>query len=168
MSIEVEETIIEVEGLKNDTLIKVFVELGKIKGDSRLLILVTNGFLELLVNNLIDTKCKNAKRITSNHRDYPYSAKLLLLNEIEVLPDDVYQVLDWLRKLWNRAAHEPLFDVAKSDLTHLKNQNWHDPSKLYNFCAAIIGSLWNEHLDVFVPVFAPSLSGKAEEILKST
>lgn len=42
---------------------RVFRELHNVQDNDRLLVLVTHGFLELLVNALIDAKCKNAKRI---------------------------------------------------------------------------------------------------------
>ncbi|MBV9959742.1 MAG: hypothetical protein JO360_15060 [Acidobacteria bacterium] len=148
----------------DDTIIKVFMELGKVKESPRLLVLVAHGFIELLVNTVIDAKCKNSKKITSNRRDYPHSAKLLILNETGVLPDDLYRIFDWFRKLRNRAAHEPIFSVTKSDLSILKNKKYHDPENLYEFCTVLIGGFWNEHLDILGPVFAPRImSGEGDK-----
>ncbi len=52
--------------LKEDMLFRVFRELSIVKDNTRLLVLVTNGFMELLINRLIETKTKNAKKIKSN------------------------------------------------------------------------------------------------------
>ncbi len=54
---------------------------------TRFQVLITQGFVELLVNAVIDAKCKNAKKITSNTRDFPYSTKLLILHELGLLSD---------------------------------------------------------------------------------
>src|SRR4051794_28612572 len=94
---------------ETDQDLKFFGQLRSVKGNPRILVLSTNGFLELLVNAVIDTKCKNGKKITSSNRDFSYSTKLLILNEVGLLPDGFYRILDWFRRIRNRAAHEPFF-----------------------------------------------------------
>src|ERR1051325_9240377 len=78
--------------------------------DRRSVVILGHGFLELLVNTLIDAKCKNAKKITANNRDCSHSANLVLLHELGLLSDESYSIFDWFRRLRNRAAHEPFFD----------------------------------------------------------
>ncbi|HGH6027991.1 TPA: hypothetical protein AB5H75_004022 [Vibrio mimicus] len=149
--------------LKEDMLFRVFRELSIVKDNTRLLVLVTNGFMELLINRLIETKTKNAKKIKSNGQSFPYATKLLILNEINVISNESYEVFEWFRKLRNNSAHSPVFEVTKNDLKNLSYEQYHDPSDFYNLCTAFIGSLWNNHVDVFGPVFAPGVVGNREK-----
>jgi hypothetical protein len=61
------------------------IELGRVKNEHRMLILLTSGFIELLVNALIDAHCKNSKKINDSNRDYTLSVKLVLLHEMGIL-----------------------------------------------------------------------------------
>ena len=143
----------------NDPVIKFFGELYKVKDNPRLVALLGHGFLELLINTLIDAQCKNAKKIVSNQRDYPHSAKLLILNELGIISDDLYRNFDWFRKIRNKAAHEPFFEITKNDMSALQNKKYHNPDMFYEFCNLLISGFWNDHLDVFGPVFAPTIMG---------
>jgi hypothetical protein len=147
----------EANPLKDEPLMRFFRELNKVKDDHRSLILITNGFLELLIETLIKTNCKNAKRITEDRRSYPYSAKLLLLNESGVLADETYRAFDWFRRLRNRAAHEPFFSIMPADLQRVKDDNLRRPEKFYTLCVHMIGAFWNAHIAVLGPVFAPGV-----------
>jgi len=62
---------------------QIFMELSVVKDNTRSLVLVTHGFIELLVNALTDYYLKNSKKVTSDERSYPHSIKILLLNELE-------------------------------------------------------------------------------------
>jgi hypothetical protein len=145
---------------KDEPILRFFRELSKVKESHRSLVLVTNGFLELLVESLVKAKCKNAGRITGDNRSYPYSSKLLILNEIGALPDAQYRLFDWFRKLRNDAAHNPFFEISESTLQQLSNEEFKRPEKFYDFCVILIGGFWSDHLDIFGPVFAPMITGK--------
>lgn len=149
--------------IENEPIVRFFLELQKVKDDHRSLVLVTNGVLELFIETLIKARCKNAKRITGDSRSYPYSAKLLLLNESGVLDDAWYAPLDMFRKLRNRAAHEPFFSVTAADLRHLTNERLSNPEDLPNLCSDILAGFWNAHLEVFGPVFAPKVVGAGDD-----
>jgi hypothetical protein len=148
-----------------DTLLAFFDKIKKIKDDQRLLILVTHGFIELLFNLIIDKKCKHGKRkITSNNRDYPFSVKMVLLNEMGLIDDWLYKIIDRFRRLRNRAAHEPFFKLKSNDLNFLEQSikrfyprtetiNNYD---LHAFYLGLIGSIWNTNLEILRPVFLPS------------
>ncbi len=118
----------------------------------RFQVLVTQGFVELLVNAVIDAKCKNAKKITGNARDFPYSIKLLLLNELGLLPDGLYRTLNQLRKLRNDAAHDPFFEISEHVLVNGNSKRW-----LHEFCIQVICDFHNQHQSVLGPIFAPTL-----------
>lgn len=115
----------------------------------RFQVLITQGFVELLVNAVIDAKCKNAKKITSNTRDFPYSTKLLLLHELGLLSDSSYRSLDKLRKYRNKAAHEPFFEV--SGVTE-------NGKRLHEVCVSLICDFFNQHSDILIPIFAPNIT----------
>ena len=99
--------------LDDAPMIKITREITMVKNNNRLLVLVTHGFIELLVNALIDHYLKNSKKVTNDGRSYPHSTKLLLLNEVGIIDDNLYKVFNWFRKLRNRAAHQPIFKVNK-------------------------------------------------------
>jgi hypothetical protein len=140
----------------NDAFVRFLGQIAKVQHDQRLLILVSHGVLELLVNGLIDAKCKNAKRIGSDSRGYPHSARLLILNEIGAISNEQLKQYDAFRRLRNRAAHDPLFSVTAPDLEHF-SEYYREPS-LYLLCTAIVTSLWNDHVPVLAARFLPSMS----------
>lgn len=143
---------------KDDQFDRFFNELSKVRDNQRSLVLITHGFLELLVETLIRAKCKNAKRITDDQRSFSYAAKLLLLNEIGVIPDWRYQLFDSFRKVRNRAAHEAFFEVSDDEIERLAAKTDSEPTDLYELCVVTFASLWNNHIDEFGPVFAPVLT----------
>lgn len=126
-----------------------------LKDDPRILILVSHGFLELMINALIDHKLKNSKRINSDSRNYPHSIKLLILNEVGVLPDKIYKAFDHFRKLRNKAAHEPLFKLTREDLAFL-SPPYSDPANFHDAVVNLVLGFWNRHTELFVKVFLPS------------
>jgi len=151
------------EHLKHDLILQVFKELSLVKDHSRLLVLVTHGFIELLVNALIDHHLKNSKKVTSDSRSYPHSTKLLILNELGLLEDQEYKVFDWFRKLRNKAAHQPIFNVTKSELSKIATEEFKDPENFYSLCVALIGGFWNQHVPIFGPKYAPGAVGENDD-----
>ena len=142
----------------DDPLARFLQEITRVKDDQRLLILVSHGVLELFVNALVDAKCKNSKRITSDSRGYPHSARLIILNEIGVISDPQFEMYDWFRKLRNRAAHDPVFELRPEDLERLPEDH-RNPARLERVCVSIVGGFWNAHIPELVGQFMPSLAG---------
>jgi len=155
------------EPQSDDILIAFSNEMEKVKENSRSLVIVTHGFIELLLNTVIDSKLKHGKkRITSNNKDYNLSVKLVILHELEIIDDHLFDILDWFRKLRNKAAHEPFFEL---------DQNQHDfanhaldrfipgessfrPNDFFHFCHLLVDTIWNENLDSLLPAFQPELA----------
>ena len=48
---------------RDDYLRKVFLEIDKVKDNVRSIVLVAHGFLELLINTLVENKCQNHNKI---------------------------------------------------------------------------------------------------------
>jgi hypothetical protein len=100
----------EIQKKDEGVLESFFKELIVAEEHPRSLVIIANGYIELFINALIDGKCKNGKkRITKNNRDYPFSVKLTLLNELNILDETLFQILDNFRKTRNRAAHDASF-----------------------------------------------------------
>jgi len=141
---------------KDDRFKRFLDELLNVRDNPRSLVLITNGFLELLVETLIAAHCKNAKRITDDHRSYSYSTKLVLLNEMGIIPDPQFPLFDAYRKLRNRAAHEPFFEVTQAEIKNLAAKTHTDPRDLYQLSVVVFATLWGDHVDEFIPVFSPA------------
>jgi hypothetical protein len=119
----------------------------------RFQVLIAQGFVELLVNAVIDAKCKNAKKITRNSRDFPYSMKLLLLHELGLLSDGLFRALDRLRKHRNEAAHDPFFEISGHVVSDGQRVG-----TLHEYCIQVIMDFYNQHSAILGPIFAPQLA----------
>ena len=138
-----------------------FDELKVVEKNSRSLVIIANGYIELFINTLIDEKCKNGKkRITKNNRDYPLSVKLTLLYELNILDKTLFEILDNFRKIRNRAAHDAIFSISTSEWVKLNKgldrfipgESKRKPNNLAHFCKLIIGTIWNNHLDIMTNI----------------
>jgi hypothetical protein len=78
------------------------------------------------------------------------------LNERNDIDDNFFRVLDWFRKLRNRAAHEPLFEITEKDLLFVKQCG---AKSFSEFCVDLVTGFWNSELDTLGPVFAPNIVG---------
>ncbi len=148
--------------MEEDQFIKFSKEIARVKDNERLLVIVTHGEIELLLNVIIEAKCKRAKKIKDS-RDYPQSVKLVLLNEIGLINDHSFEILDWFRRLRNKAAHEPFFALSDSESDYInKTLESFPPGKaiggLPRFCIQIVGMIWNPHRKILMPVFMPSIA----------
>jgi len=137
----------------DDQLAAIFRQLYDATLAPRFQVLITQGFVELLVNAVIDAKCKNAKRITGNSRDFPYSIKLLLMHELGLLSDGLYRTLDQLRKHRNAAAHDPFFELSGYVVADGRRV-----ANLHEYCIHVICEFFNRHSDVLAPIFAPHMA----------
>ncbi len=136
-------------------------EVNRVSGDPRLSILVINGFMELLVNILIRKKLKHGKRIEEDSRGYPYSTKIIILNEIGIINDELFNSIDNLRKLRNDAAHQTFFEIKDSDLDKFKpivlgENEWKQMVEKQGICGIAIliwGCLWNQYTEIYLEAF---------------
>jgi hypothetical protein len=136
-----------------DLLNKVFNEISVVKGHPRLIVLVGNGFLELLISILVKEKLKNGKKIYSDSRTYTYAIQLVMLHETGIITDTEYKTLDWYRGIRNRAAHEPIFEITTADLEDLGNPNYSEPDALLSLTINTITGIWNAYFALFTPLF---------------
>jgi hypothetical protein len=129
----------------------------------RAALMVAHGFIELLVSALISEKCVHGRKINDAKRDFTHSAKLVLLNELGIVDNGWYKRLDLLRRIRNRAAHEPLFEVVQSDLeVQALPPNWvgleaiealNIDQQFVQRLHLLLGAFWNEYRHVFSRIF---------------
>ncbi|RZJ98935.1 MAG: hypothetical protein EOO46_23350 [Flavobacterium sp.] len=146
----------------NDMAMRVAAEIMKLDEQPRLQIFVTHGFLELMVSALIKSKTKNGKKILDDNRSYPYSTQILILNELSILSNQQYKVYDHFRKLRNKAAHEPLFELEKEQKNVLDPKNTDEYFGLT--CSRLIANIWNDNIEILGPLFLPTLFPKGNGI----
>jgi len=79
----------------DDILLAFYKELEKVRDNQRSLVIISHGFIELILNTIIDIKLKHGKnKITKNTRDYPQSVKLVIINELKIIDNDLFKILD--------------------------------------------------------------------------
>lgn len=123
---------------------------------------------DLAVARIIDRKCKNASRITSDTRGYPYSIRIVLLHELGLLTDSLFIALDRFRKIRNRAAHEPYFELTEDQLKHIVEHYEKDrkpdlsqpdtfplSANIRNVCLCLVAMIFNEHSEIINEAFTP-------------
>lgn len=158
-----------------DPLEAVVVKLLDAGTDARTMIVVSHGLIEVMVNTLVGVKCKHGKEIVRDTRGFPHSVKLMLLNELGVIDDVAFEMLDRLRRVRNDAVHGPFFEIDSQRVRWIvepierdvppKSAHWIGLSDdLGLMCANIVHNFWAEHRDVLGPQFAPKLY----EAFKST
>jgi hypothetical protein len=148
--------------LENDLLLKVHKELVAMKGNPRSQIFVVHGFLELLINTIVKGKAKNGSKIAKDNRTYSYAVQLIILHEMGEISDVDFKVFEWFRKLRNKAAHEPLFSLTDEDVSKLP-QEYRDIKKFELICQDLMFRLWNQNVQLLVPVFMPTLLPRMKE-----
>jgi hypothetical protein len=131
-------------------------EVKSLSNNPRAQIVVTCGFLELLVNTIIAEKCRHGKKIASSHRDFPLSVKLVLLNELGLIDDEWFERLDWIRDIRNKAAHRAVFEITTDHWKTLdglgvipKNWSTQHPQFVGSICTNLVFGFWLLHAETF-------------------
>ena len=147
----------QTENENDGVLESFFEELNSVKNHHRSLVIIVHGYIELFLNGIIAAKCKHGKnRIIKNTRDYTLSVKLTLLSELNILDKKMFSLLDKFRKIRNDAAHDASFKISEASWQILNDgldrfipgESNRKPNDLAHFCKLLIGTIWNEHLDI--------------------
>jgi len=125
----------------------------------RLRIIVASSAIEILINALVEYHCKNKDKL----RDRPQAGKLILLNEMGILSDSRYKLLESFRDLRNVAAHgdkgvkfqinDEIIELFPVTINHKFNND----VKFMHICLNMVTGLWNEHAKVLAAQFPPKL-----------
>ncbi len=136
----------------NDVFPRLMKELQDVRDNPRAIILVTHGFLEMMVDILVKEKCRKQSKILSSSQTFSHAVKLIILNEIGAIDDESYIIYNKFRNLRNKVAHEPLFDFMNMNISFEKSNKPLLAKDLLSFCQTIIVLLWNKHIEVFSPI----------------
>ena len=128
---------------------RVLADLEQYRDNHRFLLILSCAFAELLVSVLIDNHCKHAADINDRQRDFPLSVRLTLLHEVNVLADDHYMWLNWLRRQRNDAAHRADFKFTGDRMPPWGGKDHNSPDKLFSLCVNMLGVIWNSHVELF-------------------
>lgn len=137
---------------QKDLFVQVIREMDKSKDSACSLVLATHKLIERMTKELVEEKC------TRKTWKQSHASKLRALNKIGAINDDLHEVLQWFRKLRNRAAHEPVFRVTDHDLQRIGRPQAKDNRQFFFLCAQILGDYWNLHGKFFAAKFLPSLA----------
>src|SRR5258706_7288848 len=143
-----------------DPILAFLDEIISLKQHPRFQTIVAHGVLELLVNTLIEHRCKHGKKITERTRDYPQSVKLVILHEKRLISDFQYKLYDSFRTLRNKAAHQSQFTLTpelllpfKGTVASDRKTKLDDPTNFHLLCMEIVFDFWNAHVKLFAPIF---------------
>ena len=142
---------------KDHILVSLSKELHSVREQPRLLIILTHAFIEGRVDEIIEAKCKNGKDIVGN-RNYTHSMKIVILHEAGLLNNELFNALNWFRRLRNRVVHNPFYKPDKSHALTAKEKlagwtPWIDRADAFDsvfwheVCLTLQGALWNYHVD---------------------
>ena len=123
-----------------------------LKNEPRVLILIAHGFVERLVDEVLKAKCRHGRHFVDD-KEFSHGAKLMILHALQLVDDELFTELDWLRKIRNEAAHQPFFKLSGQHLSQCKTA---DPDRLSSFLMRIISVLMNRHAEVLKPIFLPN------------
>ncbi|MCG9775326.1 hypothetical protein L1D49_18800, partial [Vibrio diabolicus] len=84
--------------MDSDYMLQVGDEIGLVKDNPRLLVIVSHSFVEMIVKTLSDHYLPEVKLKNHNQR-------LEKLRKEQVIDEFQFQVYDWFRELRNKAAH---------------------------------------------------------------
>jgi hypothetical protein len=134
---------------KTGALPSIMLELKHYKDNPRMLAIVSSAFAELMISTLIRKHCKNGKAISNNSRDYPFSVRLTLLYELDIISSNEYKILNWLRKLRNDAAHNAEFKFTDQHMPSWADSSHKKADTLFSLCVNILGCFWNDRVELF-------------------
>lgn len=126
---------------ERDLTILILSELRKVSDNNRSLIILCNGFFELVINHLVKKKLKTHKKIKNDNRTFSYSVKLTLLYEAGFLNEEEFIKLNYLRKIRNDLAHSPFSNLEGYDLKKLSSIG----GDTYFILVFLISEIWNRH-----------------------
>lgn len=130
--------------MDQDYMLQVGKEIGIVKDNPRLLVIVSHSFVEMMVKTLLDHYVPNAK--LKNHYQ-----RLERLKKESVIDGFQFKLYDWFRELRNDAVHTPIFCLKDSDfcaLHGLVKKEQLGVDNFHRFSFRLISELWNKNLDV--------------------
>lgn len=131
--------------MEQDYMLQVGKEIGIVKDNPRLLVIVSHAFVEMMVKSLLDHHVPEAK--LKNHYQ-----RLEKLKQKSVIDDFQFKLYDWFRELRNDAVHTPIFRLKDSDFNALRGlvkMEQLDFDDFHSLSLKLIAELWNKNLGIF-------------------
>lgn len=125
-------------------MLQVGEEIGIVKDNPRLLVIVSHSFVEMMVKNLLEHYVPGMQLKNHNQR-------LEKLKKESVIGDFQFKLYDWFRELRNDAVHNPIFRLKESDfekLHGLVKKEQLGINNFHSFSIKLISELWNKNLEV--------------------
>lgn len=125
-------------------MLQVGKEIGLVKDNPRLLVIVSHSFVEMMVKTLLDHHLPKAK--LKNHYQ-----RLEMLKKHSVIDEFQFKLYDWFRELRNDTVHTPIFRLKDSDfyaLHDLVKKEQLGVDNFHRFSLRLIAELWNKNLVV--------------------
>lgn len=140
-----------------DILFEFYQELETVSGNPRSMIIITNAFLELLIDTLIERDLSTSDIILDNRQAYPYSVRITFIQEKQLLPEKLCDHLRRFNSLRNEAAHDIRFYNKAETTTYIKDKialivqyyNLEKEADLRRVITWITGDTWNQHPTFF-------------------
>jgi hypothetical protein len=135
--------------LESDYMLQVGEEIGIVKDNPRLLVIVSHSFVEMMVKTLLDHHVPGMQ--LKNHKQ-----RLEKLKKESVIDDFQFKLYDWFRELRNDAVHNPIFRLKESDfenLVGLVKKEQFSVNSFHSFSIKLISELWNKNLEVLGAAF---------------
>ncbi|MDP2506853.1 hypothetical protein [Oceanobacter sp. 3_MG-2023] len=135
--------------MDSDYMLQVGEEIGMVKDNPRLLIIVSHSFVEMMVKTLSDHYMPNV--VLRNHHQ-----RLQKLKKEGIIDEFQFLIYDWFRVLRNDAVHVPIFRLSDEDFVplngvvksrDLKAEHFH------RFLLSLISDLWNKNLEILGSIF---------------
>ena len=135
--------------LDSDYMLQVGDEIGIVKDNPRLLVIVSHAFVEMMVKTLSDHYIPTV--VLKNHNQ-----RLEKLKKEKIIDDFQFSVYDWFRELRNEAAHTPIFRLSNehySPLRGIVNNKDLKAECFHRFSLSLISELWNKNIEILGPVY---------------
>ncbi|WP_217523248.1 hypothetical protein [Vibrio metschnikovii] len=134
-------------------LLLVAEEMGLVKDNPRLQIIVSHSFIEMMVKSLVDHHFPENQM--KNH-----SRRLEKLRKENIIDGFQFKLYQWYKDLRNVAVHTPLFRLHNDHfepLIGVVKQTELNIDSFHRFSMSLIAELWNKNLDVLGPEYLPDI-----------
>ena len=132
-----------------DYMLQIGEEIGIVKNNPRLLVIVSHAFVEMMVKTLSDHYMPNV--VLKNHHQ-----RLQKLKKEGKIDEFQFLLYDWFRDLRNDAAHTPIFRLSDEHfipLNGLVKSRDLKAEHFHRFSLSLISELWNKNLEILGPIY---------------
>ncbi|MEJ1296195.1 MAG: hypothetical protein RPU63_01750 [Candidatus Sedimenticola sp. (ex Thyasira tokunagai)] len=113
--------------------------------NDRAALIFSFSMLEQFIGDLIKIKCKHSRA----YENFSAFHKISLLHELDLISEQEYESINWLREKRNDAAHQPGYSLDESTIpARWLMKDMGEMSALNNYLITTIGGFWNAHPEI--------------------